>query len=72
MVLSETLYPTLAKHFHAIKHIAQGQFLGWLYPVERDLFVMTDKYLGVFTSRTFSMDDIIPWEAVRYSLVNRS
>ena len=33
--------------------------------MERDLFMETDKYLGAFTSTTLSMDDILPWEALR-------
>ena len=39
----------------------QRNFLGWVHPVDRDLFSHTDKYLGSVSTTTYSLHTLMPW-----------
>ena len=39
----------------------QRNFLGWVHPVDRDLFIHTDKYLESASTTTFSLHTLMPW-----------
>ena len=41
--------------------LGDGKLLGWSYPVERDLFVLTDRLMPGITSTTFSLSSLIAW-----------
>ena len=40
----------------------QKQFLGWHFPLDRDLFVATDNMMPGVTKSTFTMSDLVKWE----------
>ena len=42
----------------------EGEFLGWHYPVDRDLFVETDNVMSGVSKSTFTMSDLVKWEAL--------
>ena len=44
--------------------LGEGKLLGWSYPVERDLMVMTDRMMPGVTSSTFSLSSLISWESM--------
>ena len=44
--------------------LGEGKLLGWSYPVERDLMVLTDRIMPGVTSTTFSLSTLIAWESM--------
>ena len=40
----------------------EGEFLGWHYPLDRDLFVATDSIMSGVSTSTFTMSDLVKWE----------
>ena len=39
-----------------------SQFMGWHYPLDRDLFVATDNMMPGVTKSRFTMSDLVKWE----------
>ena len=44
--------------------LGDGQFLGWLSPVKKDMFVLDKGQLSKFKTVNISMEDIIPWKSL--------
>ena len=44
--------------------LGEGNLLGWSFPVERDMFVLTDRLMPGITSTTFSLSSLIAWQSM--------
>ena len=44
-------------------HLGEDQFLGWICPVKRDLFVLDKGHLSTTSNINMTMEDIIPWKS---------
>ena len=48
-----------------IKKVGDPGFVGWSFPIDRQLFVVNDKALSSFTGPTFSLEQIVPWSSLK-------
>ena len=48
-----------------IKRVGDAGFVGWSFPMDRQLFVVNDKALSSFTGPTFSLEQIVPWSSLK-------
>ena len=48
-----------------IKKVGDAGFVGWSFPIDRQLFVVNDKALLSFSGPTFSLEQIVPWSSLK-------
>ena len=48
-----------------VKRVGDGNFVGWSFPIDRQLFVVNDKALSAFSGPTFSLEQIVPWSSLK-------
>ena len=48
-----------------VKRAGNDNFVGWSFPIDRQLFVVNDKALSSFSGPTFSLEQIVPWSSLK-------